>query len=248
MSVSSTEFNCGNGLKFDGVNDYVQATTPNLLFPINTAYSFSFICGIISGQIVNSGLMIGNNTGLTNGIYIQNRYNFLQFSLTKTFSTNRLYVLSSQNLSSGVYHIVITKSNLYNLSAINFYINSVIQSKFAAYDNLTDLTFADNSLNLNGGSGIGYYNDRMYDLKVFNKELTQAEVTELYNKQGQIVPASAMSSLQLDYRFNNKSGTVLTDKSINGYNGTLVNYAAGTTTLGATNSWCDKYGNAITAY
>ena len=100
-----------------------------------------------------------------------------------------------------------------------------------------------------GITGIeGYANEIIYDLKVFNKPLTQAEVTELYLKQGQIVPSTAIVNLQLDMRFNDKSGTIALDRSGNNYHGTLVNYAAGTTDLGATNSWCDKYGNSLTAY
>ena len=87
-------------------------------------------------------------------------------------------------------------------------------------------------------------NGTIYDIKIFNKTLTQAEVTYLNQTKCQMIPSTAITNCIIDMRFEDKQGTTAIDRSGNNYNGTLTEFT--NTTLGASNSWVDKYNNSIT--
>ena len=90
------------------------------------------------------------------------------------------------------------------------------------------------------------YKGTIYDIKLFNRGLSATEVKQISLKQGQFIPASCITNCVANWTFDDKSGTILTDKSVSGYNGTLTNFS--NTTLGAGNAWIDKYNNSITQY
>ena len=69
----------------------------------------------------------------------------------------------------------------------------------------------------------GGFISECYDLKIFNKALTQAEVTTLYNSKNNLIPTTASANLVSNYTFNQKEGTNLLDSSGNALNGTLIN-------------------------
>ena len=81
----------------------------------------------------------------------------------------------------------------------------------------------------------------VYDLKIFNKALTQTEITELYIRKGSRIPLTAVSNVVADWRFNQKEGTILLDTQ--GNNGILNNFA--NTNVGIGNAWVDNLGNSI---
>jgi len=253
-TIFGHKWDIGNGLKFDGVNDYVEVSKVFALADIRTV---SFWMKSSNNDIADTIVCFGK-TGSSNAYawltFTINSGVFL-FGYMSSIGTNINACSIAENLRDNNIHnvvCVVSGSRIYNdISGFKCYVDGIeVILTNVSNSNTTPPV-------IQGTSKIGafpsittgrFYKDYLFDLKVFNKELSQAEVTEFYLKQGQIVPASAMSSLQLDYRFNNKSGTVLTDNSVNGYHGTLVNYAAGTTDLGASNMWSDKYGNPLTAY
>jgi len=252
-NINKINWNSGNGLKFDGVNDYVQVSKVFALADIRT---ISF--WMKSNSTANNETVIDfGNTGNSN------LYAWANISIISNILYLKYVSINGGILAGAYIPNNLRDNNLHNVVCIfsgNRVYNDI--TGFKCYVdgvniNLTKISSNSNISIIQGTARIGastgittqfYYKNYLYDLKIFNKELSQAEVSELYNKQGQIVPASAVSSLQADYRFNNKSGTILTDKSPNNYHGTLMNYAIETTDLGATNSWVDKYGNPLTSY
>ena len=242
--ITKINWDIGNGLKFDKVNDYV--TLGNVLNYTNQDFTFSFQLKLLS--LSNNQYFIGNitdspSTGGFALVYVNGgttRY------ITTVFSNGSSFTYSFDSYPFQI-------NTLYNITFIRYLTNIKIYINNILLTTLTNRTNTSTIKPMIIGAypetaQIIYFGGIMYDVKVFNKELSQAEVTELYLKQGQIVPSTAISSLQLDIRFNDKSGTVAKDQSTNGYNGTLVNYAAGTTNLGATNMWVDKYQNPILQY
>ena len=255
-TIFGHKWDSGNGLKFDGVNDYIEVSKVFALADIRTVSFWMKASTVNASSTIVSFGTTGNNNAYA-WAYITVSFNLLVFGYSALNGSPYTRCNISDNLIDGnLHHIVcIFSGNRINNDITGFkcYVDGILKI-------VTNISVVGGSLpTIQGVSKIGgypgasgvvraFYKNYLFDLKVFNKELSQTEITELYTKQGQIVPSTAMSSLQLDYRFNNKSSTVLTDKSINGYHGTLMNYAIETTDLGATNSWCDKYGNALTAY
>lgn len=86
---------------------------------------------------------------------------------------------------------------------------------------------------------------KIYDAKIFSKELTQSEVSHLYSTRGCDVPPTAISNTILNLKLEEKSGTTAVDKSGNSYNGTLTNFA--NTSLGSSNAHVDYLGRSITS-
>lgn len=245
MSIVGTTYNAGEGLKFDGVNDYVNLGRTSLLGNLSEC-SISIIYRNYNQPGVNAGLYMEDGTpnGISFGVLLlTNNKPYLYF---ENILGNGYEITALNALNYYVrYNIVVTfKAG----SFAKMYVNNVFQNQVAvANSNVSNRT---RSRNISIGSQFispnTYINGIIEDIKVFNKELTQSEVTSLYQKQGQIIPSSAIASCVLDMRFNDKSGTIAKDSSVSGYNGTLTNFA--NTSLGASNAWVDQYGNAITQY
>ena len=246
-------WNRGNGLKFDGSNDYV-----NLGNVLNFEITDEFSIGLIL-KFNNFNLSLGSLPKIFTKISPAfTGYNFqinsggrVNFTMVHTSPNIKVGAITVNTLSINTnYNLIVTKSTGITSAAIKIYIDGISQT-------LTDNTLGVMGSILNtsnariGGwseSEIGFLNGTVFDCKVFNKELTQSEVSKLYQTSNQLIPSTAISNCVADWRFEDKSGTILNDSSPSNYDGALTNYAAGTTALGATNVWVDKYGNSITQY
>lgn len=246
--VAWHEWNSGNGLKFDGVNDYVQATTPNLLFAANQPFSIFMILDIKLLSVFIP-IMVGNLRNIissSNSWFVAVNINEITFAIDVN-STIGIMANFPYTLNTGMICICFTKDSTKLASGINGYVNALkFVNRDIIKDSLNTSNYITDKCNLHGIDDYALSPFSYYDLKVFNKELNQAEITDLYLKQGQIVPSTAMSSLQLDMRFDEKSGIYAYDKSGNNYTGTLVNF--GTTSDLGGGAHVDKYGRTITQY
>jgi len=243
------------GLKTDGVNDYVKSTNncPLLAFLVNAEFSIS----VISTYAVNSYnvfYVFGNNfpsSGVIDFSQFDNEHR-IWLNICQISPSNRMYLGFNYNplLLQAVNNFTIVKTTSLNANGVKCYLNGIeLTSKFIEHNTLRSMSYIDNNYRIGSYESTYVTSQIIYDLKVFNKELTQQEATELYLKKGQIIPSSIpQSNVILDMRFDDKSGTIAKDQSGNNYHGTLVNYAVGTTDLGVNNSWKNKYGNAITQY
>lgn len=234
----------GNGLKFDGVNDYVQ-TPHSSVFNFGTgSFSASFW---VSTSSIRTAVFYSKYVNPTIG-----GFSFILWN-------DRKIAISLSN-SNGQYCVATTNSFLYNINTlynftfqrngniIEIYVNGVLVSNTNTfYGSILNV----NQINVNTTipSTIGVerpilypFLGNIYDLKVFNKALSQAEVTLLYNSFGNNL-TGLTSNLVANYDFEQKSGTILLDHSGNTLNGTLTNFA--NTSLGASNAWVDKFGNPI---
>jgi len=250
--ILNYKWSVGEGLKFDGVNDYVSLG--NILdFNISSEFSINIIFKAFDLTVFNlrsrrlfskildvAGNAFGYNIAVTiNQIFIefiQGSGNYMQIQALHTFNINQLY------------NITLIKRTGIGISNIDFYVDGILKNTIILGSSgiVTSFSNIGNTIvgAYCGSTTTGIFNGLIFDTKVFNKALTQEEVTELYIKQGKIVPATVIDNLQLDMRFDDKSGTIAKDQSGNVYNGTLTNFT--NTSLGVNNSWVDKYGNSIT--
>lgn len=222
-------YSLGAGLKFDGVNDYVQHSALDL----GLINSFSCIFSIDSTKpfhfVLNTTADATYMFGLTPTSFLINLSGGTFFvTVPFTFVINRLY------------HVILTRNNnnfvLYIKSEVDDFQSSflypTVSSKFSL---ICGDVFYGNIFN---------GNITMFDLKLFDKTLTGLEVTKLYETKGMILPPTILpSQLVANYTFNQKQGTTLIDSSPNGNNGTLINFSNTTPSIG--NAWVDDLGNSI---
>lgn len=237
--VLRQNWSVGGGLLTDGVNDNISFASGYVFTSENFSFSLFFKYKTFSSS----------DGGTSPYLFRKNGQYYLQYSNdTKKLAFRTLqgtdYQRSAISFNAALdtlYHIVIVR----NGDAVDFYINGIIQTKTATGVHINP-TSTTSLLSLAGSTIFG--NFYFFDFKCFTSVLTASEIYQLYITKGQTISASCISSLYSDYRFDDKSGTVLKDLSGNGRNGTLTNYAAGTTDLGSSNSWVDQYGNPITQY
>lgn len=223
--------NSQKGLKFDGVNDYTEtSSTVNLTTQTN---SISMLCRL--NVTTNQVFYVNSESG--NGIfaYILGSQIVIQRGRGSSSGDTRFNV--SLNTTSTYHFVFVYNSDL----TIDLYINGVLQVR--ASQNLFGSCISNLSLKIGKTSStVPYLNATVYDFKFFTKSLTQTEVTDLYNSRCTQIPSSASSSLLINYLFDQKSGSVLSDTSGNSYTSNLTNYTTGDTTIGGTNKWVYDYG------
>jgi len=233
---SLTTGKIGQAFTFDGVNDYVQLPNNSLNFTGDFSTSFWFYANSFSGNPQDSFITCENWTSPNdNGWYIFHYQGNLCLSVYN--GTNSTGWKTSTTITTGTwYHVVVIKNRSVSPK---FYINGALVG--SVLRNGTDTT-------LNPGytttqyCSLGadryavnttqaYFNGKIDGVNVWQREITQTEVTELYNSGNgkQLTPTSIVQSglvLNLDASRTSSyigTGTTWTDISGNGYNGTMVN-------------------------
>jgi len=224
MNIATSNM-LGNGLDFDGGSlQYVQL--PN----INTSASWTV------------SLWFNKRTVTTDG---SPYFNFETILLGA--SGTQFLGVSNFSCTVGGTHLAIKQMSVGNTYFISYKYNGS-QIKGRVDDNLGSLITISNPLNIlskrigNRGDTVHPLNQNVYDLKIFDKFLSDVEENQLYNSFSNNL-AGLELNLVANYNFNHKRGTLLEDK-INGANGTLMNYL--NTELGTNNSWRNSLGGAIT--
>jgi hypothetical protein len=232
----------GKAFTFDGVNDYVALPDNSLNFTGDFSVSAWIYVSNVSGEkyiISNSnGNIFDVNTGWCFGVF-DNKVSFWVYPGTSSFTG----WLTNTTLSLNTWHHVsVTKKP--SQSPL-LYINGVLSSTSLYNNNMSNslnpvystATYPNTKASIgvyrynNGSSAYAYWNGKIDGLSVWQKELTQTEVTELYNSgNGKQITATPIitNGLVLNLDASRKSsypntGTTWTDISGNGNNGTLTN-------------------------
>ena len=220
----------GKAFTFDGVNDYVAL--PDNSLNINSNFSASAWVKYTIGSGIKT--ILSNNALLTSptrqygwGLYL-NSNNILFQTYDGTSTVGSLSYIAT--LTSGTwYHITVTKSG----TTKRIYLNG----SEVANTSVNNITYTATHRPTIGGqrydaTGIEYFSVSPIDgLSVWQREITQAEVTELYNSGTgkQLTPTPIVTNgLVLNLDAGRKSsypntGTIWTDISGNGNNGTMTN-------------------------
>jgi hypothetical protein len=252
-TYSTGKINAGFGL--DGVNDYVNVG--NLFgFDGTTPFSISFIFKL-NTNIANYSIkyLVGNQTRTafpTNGtgafLYTGDggANNRLGFAMAN--NGNRLVVYIKNNLAINTfYHCVVSYNGNGLNSGLNTYINGVSEKLSVFSDSLT-LPISSSSQLSTFGSTLGtsdFFNGVIDEVGVWDRALTAADVTELYNAgagKQYVAPTTTSiitTGLVLNLDAGNAAsypgtGTTWTDLTGNGNNGTLVNGTSYNSTNGGT--------------
>ena len=224
----------GKAFTFDGVNDYVQLPNDslNLTGDFTISMWVNFLNLSATYQILLSSYKAGGTYGTGFAIY-RSSGGDLQFEFKSFSNLNQYNIRGFIPQVNTWYHLTfVRKSSSYS----NIYINGVLQTVGDYYPNDSVKT-----MNPTYQSGqivqIGSHNSSLFSsikidsLTAYQKELTQSEITELYNSgNGKQITATPIvqSGLVLNLDASRSSsytgtGTTWTDISGNSNNGTLVN-------------------------
>ena len=226
----------GKAFLFDGVDDFVLLPTNSLRFTGDFSYSFFVSLGSTSGQqtVFSCENYLSNENGDRG--YIINFTNGLLKFLGYYNSTIIINSSSTTTVTANTWnHFVVTKTS----SQVKIYMNGVLQTTtnytgIITYNSVVypaiGVQYKQNNVN-NGNYHYISAGSKIDALTAYQKELTQAEVTELYNSgNGKQITATPIvqSGLVLNLDASRSSsytgtGTTWTDISGNGYNGTMVN-------------------------
>lgn len=251
-------YSVATGLNFDKVNDYVQLPNPFLsVLQDNIQVDKEFTVSIITR--INSSYGNGNGQGswfwglnnstfnntVTKGFTILDIGGGIIFLWVNLTNGGHAYILTN-SLQQGIRHIIFVYRGV---NDVTYFVDGSV----GTHSFLTDGSVGTIDYTTEISPRIGYYEDagipysqggQIYDFKIFNKALTTTEVQRLTETKGMILPSTILQSEVIcDYRFNQKSGITLIDDSINANNGTLINFANTTPSVG--NAWVDDLGNSI---
>lgn len=181
--------NNNSAYNFDGVNDYIETSMSNL--PLNnSARSFSFFYNFQTSQsnnwncILSYGNSVGtNNPGKLNDIFVGSINSSFIYLNNNEYTT---IANTNQNFSNSWHHIVLTYDGI-SLNDIKIYFDGIqlqtstqnFQSISSLSSTLSTLFFGKTSMSY---TGINYfYSGKIDDIGIWNRALTQQEITNLYN-------------------------------------------------------------------
>ena len=166
----------GNGLEFDGVDDYVQfAASPS--FDINApAVSVSLWAKLSQLPAELSGSFCGlfDSDGDQYALYLDKGNKELRFKVTTVTSAERPGIPEIDLISGEWIHLV----GVYDGTAAKIYLNGVLKDSHPLTGNVKPGQVL--MLGRNATVGPTYYKGSLDNIHVFSKALTLDEITELY--------------------------------------------------------------------
>jgi len=216
----------GQGFRFDGVDDYVDAGTASSL---NLTGSMTISAWIKTPVIATEQLIVSKlSSAAAMNYYLEIDTSKVGFAVTGNAEKHSNTVLKSNTW----YHVVAT----YNLSNVNFYINGVADGSPALTDVPASSAFSLKIGRFTNSLPIAF-NGTLDDVRIYNRALSASEVSKLYNlgsashvNTAEVGPANLNSGLVGWWTFDGKdmsAGKAL-DRSGNGNTGTLVNISTST--------------------
>ena len=199
-------------MSFDGENDYI--TTEDVSFTGSTDFSiFGWIRTSASGErrnIINIG---GTTTSSASELYLYVTDNGkIKFDLRNIGGP-----ISSSSVNTEEWVFV---GVTYSSQIASIYVNSNLEqtSTFFYSANIEDgeQIFGASDSNQTTGIPSGFYEGSLDEVRIFNRVLTQTEINSLYNSNSDIT-----SGLLGRWKFDDGNGTILTDSSSSGNDGTI---------------------------
>ena len=195
----------GGSLKFDGVDDYVDAGSDSSLNMDNSSYTLS--AWVYPTEISDYNFIAGATSGNS---YRYHAYSLLiynsEYIMVGSNGTNSDTVMSISTVTSNEWtHIV----GVYNGTTQKIYINGILDiTESTAYNH----TFRTSNFRIGRANTIFFFDGSIDDVRIYNRALSAEEVRYHYNKGGPVA----------HWNFNEGSGTTAFDSSINRNNGTLT--------------------------
>ena len=159
----------GSAFSFDGINDYMSTDTNSI---INSYFPHSYSCWVNPSSTSGTKILVGNSTSML-GFRGGNNLTFFQYYVNAEKNSG---VSISANTWSMV--TVTYKGAAFGSNNVLFYVNgSLVHTGSLGMPSGGGKIFVGSN---SAGSG-GFYGGLIDEVGVWNRTLTAAEVTELYN-------------------------------------------------------------------
>src|SRR3989344_2019060 len=258
QSTSPTPGKIGQGLNFDGVNDYVNTSAKAFAFERTDKFSIAMWYKLSKPITTTSPTLFGNIAGAGNRGYALgfkgagecSSTTKIGFVLISTWSScNKLVACTTNNHPSfGWHHVVSTYDGSSQTTGVKIYIDNVSYAITSVANGLTATTVNNLAMRIGDDQTSDYFRGIIDDVRVYNRVLSANEVTQLYNlgagtKQAvspkitpmaSTTPCSTGSGLSCGlvgyWTFDGKdmANGVALDKSGNDNHGSPVNIATST--------------------
>lgn len=159
----------GSSFSFDGINDYMSTATNS---PINSSLPHTYSCWVKASSNSGTKILMGNGTSMI-GFRGGNNLTFFQYYVNAESNSNYSLAINTW------YHIsVVYKGTSFGANNVLFYVNGslVYTGSLSMPSGVGKIYLGSN----NAGSG-GFYGGLIDEAGAWNRALTSAEVTELYN-------------------------------------------------------------------
>jgi len=209
-------------LLFDGSNEYINLGD-NYDFGPAQAFSWSF--WMKAANFSSQRAFIAKTTQDANvyGYSFQHNSSGKLFAQFRASGTLRNYTAST-TLSAGTwYHICFTYAGGSNMNGLTAYIDASAEASPSSAS-LNDWSHSQDLMIARRGTSF-HFSGNMNQISVWNKELSSAEVTELYNSgsPGNLNNHSASANLDSWWYLNDNSNFPTETDQIGSVNGTLTN-------------------------
>jgi len=225
----------GQGLSFDGVDDYVDSGTASVLDDLGPVSISAWIYPRSEGEN-GIGTIIAKDTALTSGYWMLRMYSggINSLSFIKNYSTTDLIVATVDNaitLNTWQYITLIWDGSSSAANA-KIYINAT-EAAYVQQQNGVDAKNSDNALNLyvgNRGASTATFDGSIDDVRIYNRALSADEIKRLYRigatlKINTSINNDSLANGLVGYWTMNApdvAGTTAYDRSGQGKNGSIL--------------------------
>lgn len=192
---------------YDGINDRDNGGNIQL-FDVSDAVTYSFWTKINNTAAQRSFFAKAESGGAIDGLIFSHNSSGKIFLQMRTTVTDRAFTYNSTLATGSWIHIALAYAGGSNINGALAYINSLVESTpgsgtFGAGTMLTGQDFTVGSRN-----GAFHFSGRIARFLVWNKQLSQAEITELYNGGILADPTTHSASASLVSRYRMGDGDV----------------------------------------
>ncbi len=219
---------------FDGVDERVDCGGDSSINFDNTdTFSFSFwakhtslsgfqvLMSNIDGTLTFRGIEVMKSSG-----------NKIRFNIISTASADSITIESTNTVSASVwYNVVATYDGNDAASGAKIYIDGVLETPIVVNDDLTSTTISNGNMSLGARPQPALFlNGNLDEPSIWSVELSQAEVTEIYNsgKPSNLDNHSQVTSLKAWWHMGDNDTFPTLEDNAGGVNtGTMTNMEAG---------------------
>ena len=196
-TISDTSNGGSLAYQFDGTNDYIDCGSSASLDktsddPVSQS-GWVKVVETTNTQFILLPKSLGGNTYIGTHLTIKN--GLLSLRLINTLNSNELQVETGTTLTTGWHHIAFSYDGSLSSSGVSIYLDGASQSLSSITSTLvtgSPVTFVGGSMLVSTRSSLDFTPDNgtlQDDLRLFNRVLTQAEITHLATSRGIEGPA-----------------------------------------------------------
>jgi len=218
----------GNGLDFDGVDEYVTIPDAAMLRPENRSYTVAVWAKPDNINQIGPVVTKRQNGGSSEQFYMTICGNSvcgssgkkLYFSMIESSGGNYRLVVSANDVADGNWHHLVATANQ-STNTVDVYVDGVLASGTKTSNGSWPTVNNTDPLRIGSDNGSLYYNGAVDEVRTYNRALSEDEILQLYRLT---TPTGTDTGLKGYWSFNGQdmSGTTAYDRSGAGNNGTLT--------------------------